>query len=134
MTIQTIDIDPDLAPGLQAYGAIHYTGHAESFHPNGVLYDAVASEVPFSQKATDMVCDAIETIDSITSSSCKMALMCSEAQAEMIEETIRDSSFSLAFSQKVNRKGTDVRIIFAIKNRMEYEDFSLLWHKLELLR
>ena len=112
----SIDIDPILKPGLEAYGSTHYVMNAAdaSFPENS--FDSVITEVPFSDNAEIDIVKALKNIDACLSKNGVYVIMCKEDQAEFIRETMEKLSNFQLFGYEIDRKGTDVEIQIWHKN------------------
>jgi len=117
--ITSIDIDPVLKPGLEFYGSAHFVMNAKdsSFAPNS--FDSVITEVPFSQNAVDEIIASLLKITESLSNEGIIVLMCKINQTEKIFNALSGIKLYHLFSQKIDRKGTDVEISVWHKN----EDF-----------
>lgn len=114
--ITSIDIDSTLKPGLEYYGSKHIVGDASEVHLTD-SYDAIVTEVPFSQNATEKIVKAMKNIYPNLSDKGIIVLMCGEKQSEqIIKYFANELNSNMIFSKKLNRKGTDVVIQIWTKN------------------
>jgi len=115
-SMTSIDIDPVLQPGLEAYGSTHYVMNAAdaSFPENS--FDSVITEVPFSDNAKDDIINTLKKIDACLSKNGVYIIMCNNDQAEFIQETMEELKYYKFFGLEIDRKGTDVEIQIWHKN------------------
>ena len=114
--ITSIDIDETLKPGLEFYGANHIVGGSASVHLTE-QYDAIVTEVPFSNNATEEVIESFKNLYSNLTAKGIIVLMCGKSQNYEISNCfLEDLNSNLIFSRELNRKGTDVVIQIWTKN------------------
>lgn len=114
--ITSIDIDETLKPGLEFYGANHIVGSSASVHLTE-QYDAIVTEVPFSNNATEEVIESFKNLYSNLTAKGIIVLMCGKSQNYEISNCfLEDLNSNLIFSRELNRKGTDVVIQIWTKN------------------
>lgn len=114
--ITSIDIDETLKPGLEFYGANHIVGSSVSVHLTE-QYDAIVTEVPFSNNATEGVIESFKNLYSNLTVKGIIVLMCGKSQSYEISNCFsEDLNSNLIFSRELNRKGTDVVIQIWTKN------------------
>ena len=114
--ITSIDIDETLKPGLEFYGSIHIVGSSANVHLSE-KYDAIVTEVPFSDNATEQVINSFTNLYNNLTDKGIIVLMCGKNQSKEISDCFsRDLNSNLIFSRELNRKGTDVVIQIWTKN------------------
>lgn len=104
--VTSIDIDEELQPGLELYGAKHIVGDARKVKLEGE-YDAIITEVPFWHRATKQIKEVFAKVYPRLNSSGMLVFMCAEYQSAELA-TYLDGKLYLLFNSKVNRKGTRV--------------------------
>ena len=114
--ITSIDIDETLKPGLEFYGSKHIVGSSANVHLSE-KYDAIVTEVPFSDNATEQVINSFTNLDNNLTDKGITVLMCGKNQSKEISDCFsKDLNSNLIFSRELNRKGTDVVIQIWTKN------------------
>lgn len=114
--ITSIDIDETLKPGLEYYGANHIVDSSVNVKLNDT-YDAIVTEVPFSNNATEQVIEAFKNLYKNLNDKGMIVLMCGVDQSKDIMQCfVNDLNSNLLFSKNINRKGTDVVIQVWTKN------------------
>lgn len=126
------DVAAELEPGLTEYGAFHKVGLAEEFVSN-VIFDSIATEIPFAESATNGVLKGFENIMKYISEECKIVIMVSEEQKDVIYKGLNSMNLYIGNVFNVNRKGTSVSIIIAFKNKNEQEKFKMIMERLKLI-
>ena len=122
--ITSIDIDETLKPGLEYYGAKHIVGSSANVHLSE-SYDAIVTEVPFSNNATDSVVEAIKNVYANLDEKGIIVLMCGALQSHDIANCLKeDLNSNLLFKKELNRKGTDVVIQVWTKNFELYNELE----------
>lgn len=122
--ITSIDIDETLKPGLEYYGSKHIVGSSANVHLSD-SYDAIVTEVPFSDNATESVIDAIKNIYNNLNEKGVIVLMCGSKQSEEISNCLKkDLNSNMLFIKELNRKGTDVVIQVWTKNFELYNELE----------
>lgn len=122
--ITSIDIDETLKPGLEYYGAKHIVGSSANVHLSE-SYDAIVTEVPFSNNATDSVVEAIKNVYANLDEKGIIVLMCGAQQSHDIANCLKeDLNSNLLFKKELNRKGTDVVIQIWTKNFELYNELE----------
>lgn len=130
--LYSVDIAKELAPGLEEYGAKHFIGAASNFTPDRSI-DAVATEVPFSNSATEAICEGFYNIKDYLSNNCVIAIMYATSQKKHIERKLIEMGYHISLSQPVDRKGTDVQISICYCSELERDEFKKLWERLRFL-
>ena len=114
--ITSIDIDETLKPGLEFYGSKHIVGSSANVHLSE-KYDAIVTEVPFSDNATEQVINSFTNLYNNLTDKGIIVLMCGKNQSKEISDCFsKDLNSNLIFSRELNRKGTDVVIQIWTKN------------------
>lgn len=122
--ITSIDIDETLKPGLEYYGSKHIVGSSANVHLSE-SYDAIVTEVPFSDNATKSVVESIKNVYSNLDEKGIIVLMCGTQQSQEITNCLKeDLNSNLLFNKKLNRKGTDVVIQVWTKNFELYNELE----------
>lgn len=122
--ITSIDIDETLKPGLEYYGAKHIVGSSANVHLSE-SFDAIVTEVPFSNNATDSVVEAIKNVYANLDEKGIIVLMCGAQQSHDIANCLKeDLNSNLLFKKELNRKGTDVVIQVWTKNFELYNELE----------
>lgn len=132
IVVASNDIAPELAPGLEAYGAVHSIGSAEDYVAGLLRFDAIITEVPFAAAATAGVCRAFIHLTQFMNEHCRIALMCAPEQTTRIQKSLENAGCYCAEAFPLNRKGRDVEIVLAFRHAQDYEDFQQLWRHLRL--
>jgi hypothetical protein len=119
--ITSIDIDENLKPGLELYGANHIVSSSADVKLND-MYDAIVTEVPFSLNVLD---DINKSFNNLYNNIDNMiVLMCGVDQANSIYNNLSNLDINLLFRKELNRKGTDVEIQIWIKNKEIYNQLK----------
>ena len=122
--ITSIDIDETLKPGLEYYGSKHIVDSSANVHLSE-SYDAIVTEVPFSDNATESVVKAIKNIYANLDEKGIVVLMCGAQQNQDIANCLKeDLNSNLLFTKELNRKGTDVVIQVWTKNFELYNELE----------
>ena len=122
--ITSIDIDETLRPGLEYYGAKHIVGSSANVHLSD-SYDAIVTEVPFSDNATASVVESIKNVYSNLDEKGLIVLMCGVRQSNDIAKCLKeDLNSNLLFKKELNRKGTDVVIQVWTRNFELYNELE----------
>lgn len=81
--ITSIDIDETLKPGLEFYGSKHIVGSSANVHLSE-KYDAIVTEVPFSDNATEQVINSFTNLYNNLTDKGIIVLMCGKIKAKKL--------------------------------------------------
>lgn len=97
--ITSIDIDETLKPGLEFYGSKHIVGSSANVHLSE-KYDAIVTEVPFSDNATEQVINSFTNLYNNLTDKGIIVLMCGKNQSKEISDCFsRDLNSNLIFRE-----------------------------------
>ncbi|MDR0502854.1 MAG: hypothetical protein LBH16_05975 [Treponema sp.] len=113
----SVDIDPVLKPGLEFYGSAHYVQNSAGVAFPENSFDSVVTETPFSANALGDIVSAFNKLYASLSDNGMYVVMCEKNQSDGIFSAMDKMGVFLLFSQKIDRKGTDVEISVWCKDK-----------------
>lgn len=129
----SVDIDPIVSPGLKRLSKDHYIGNAKDACFNNVKFDAIITEVPFFNDATNDVLLSIKNLKDYLSNEAMIVIMNSIEQQEFIYPELINMHFYEIFSKELNRKGTDVVINCFTNNEIIANDLTTLSNRIKTI-
>ena len=128
--LHSLDIAPELAAGLRAYGALHQVGDAAQFS-SALRFDALATELPFGEAATPELALAVARLQAVLTDTSRQALMCAPYQAAALRRALEETGAEVSPALPLDRKGSAVSILLAFRRADAARDFARLWEGLE---
>lgn len=107
----SLDIDPALRFGLRQFGATHEVGDAAHLPYADASIDAIASEPPYDPDALPVVAQALHEMARVLKFGGKIALLCAEAQADVLREAAINLSLQPLLDTPLDRKGLPCAIL-----------------------
>jgi hypothetical protein len=107
LLVLSTDIDPFVAPGLSALGALHAVADARTLPLPAQSIDAIASEPPYAPDLGSVAAEAIVELTRVLRPGGRLCLFCSETQRESLLKTANSQLLRLLHTFPIDRKGTD---------------------------
>jgi hypothetical protein len=111
LRVHSVDIDPILKPGLEHMGSVHVVGNADALPWTGGSIDAVITETPFAFETRRMVPLAFEEMVRVCKTGGRIAIMCTDWQAELLRKSAASSSLDSLLDTVIDRKGTNCSVL-----------------------
>lgn len=111
----SLDPDPTLRHGLKAYGARHAVADAARLPFRDGSVDAVATEPPYHDSATDTVVSAVTEMARVLRPGARASLLVAGHQIGPVTGAGRKAGFGIELASPVNRKGTDVACVVMVR-------------------
>lgn len=103
--VLSMDIDPALRFGLEAFGARHVVGDARALpYPDGSV-SAVATEPPYDETALNTVAQALVEMARVLEPGGRLTMLCTKTQADALRAQALHLPLELWLDESVDRKG-----------------------------
>ncbi len=113
----SVDVDPILRPGLEAFGAEHTVGDARALPFPDASVHGVATEPPFDAESDAVLAEAIREIARVLVPGGRAALMIAERQRIVVERAGEAAALEIELAHDVDRKGTRAAVVVLRRRR-----------------
>ncbi len=110
-SVTSMDIEPNVAPGLEGLGATHQEGDAGAMPFDSASFDAIATELPYAEERPGTVRRWTDEMLRVLRPGARCAVMCSLAQRDAIAAAVSRGRAVVELSEEIDRRGTRVAVI-----------------------
>lgn len=111
LTTVSIDVDPALRFGLSSLSDLHCVANSMHIPFPNETFSAIATEPPYHAESQKVIEGAFEEMYRVLNVDGKLAILCSDWQADVLLQKAAKVNLSLYLSSKINRKGLDVMVL-----------------------
>ena len=110
-TTYSTDSDPALYHRLSSLGSKHMVANACTLPFADAMFDAIATELPSHCSAVSVLRGALAECVRVLKSGCKLALLGSSSQVEILRHTASDLGLQTLLVAPIDRKGMDMVVV-----------------------
>ncbi len=110
-SVTSMDIEPNVAPGLEGFGAAHQVGDAGAMPFDSASFDAVATELPYAEEQPGTLRRWTDEMLRVLRPGARCAVMCSLAQRDSIAAAASRGGAVVELCEELDRRGTAVAVL-----------------------